>query len=73
MQQQGNCRCKMARTGIHSFAELNAQILRFATTLATRSQVHCGWSGSKQYKRPVQACGNPLSNLDYCLWQSVVW
>jgi hypothetical protein len=78
--KQENCRCKTAGTGIHPLAKLRAQILQFATTGITPWQTAvkytADWqalhSGSKEYIRPGRVCGNPLSNLDYCLWQSAV-
>jgi hypothetical protein len=79
-QQPGNYRRKMAGTGIHSLANIRAQIPRIATTgifpwqtaLKCTGNCQAPDSGSKQYMRTVQACGNPLSNLDYWLWQSAV-
>jgi hypothetical protein len=69
----------MAGTLIHSLAKLRAKIPRLATTgIITHWQTAFKWtaacqaprSSSKQNMRSVQACGNPLSNFDYCLWQS---
>jgi hypothetical protein len=67
----------MAGTGIYS---LRGQIPWFATTGITpwQTALKCtaDWqalrSGGKEYMRPGQACGNPLSNLDSCLWQSAI-
>jgi hypothetical protein len=71
----------MAGAGIHTLAKLRALISRFAptritpwqTSLKCTADFQAPRSGSKQYMRPVQACDNPLSNLDYSLWQSAVW
>jgi hypothetical protein len=71
----------MADTGIHSLAKLRGQIPRFATTRITPWQTALKFtadcqdprSGSMEHMRSGQACGNPLSNLDSCLWQSEVW
>jgi hypothetical protein len=71
----------MAGTGIHSFAKLRGQIPRFVTTgitfwqTAVKCAVDCQAprSGSMESMRSGQACGNLLSNLDACLWQSAVW
>jgi hypothetical protein len=70
----------MAGNGIHSLAKLRAQILRFATTgiITWQTDRKCSAdcqaprSGSKEYMLSGQASGNPLLNLDHCLWQSAV-
>jgi hypothetical protein len=60
--KQGNCRCILAGTGIHSLAKLRAQILWFATTEITPWQTvlkctadcQAPHSGNKEYMRPVR-------------------
>jgi hypothetical protein len=78
--KQGNCRCKMAGTGIRSFAKLRSQMPRIATTGITLWKTALKWtadgqtprSGCQEYMRSSQACGNLLSNWYFCLWQSAV-
>jgi hypothetical protein len=63
----------MAGTGIRSFAMLRGPMPRIARTGGTLWQTALNWtancqapgSGGKEYMRPGQVCGNPLSNLDY--------
>jgi hypothetical protein len=70
----------MAGTGIYSLAKLHGQIPWFATkgitpwptTLKCTADCQAPYSGGKENMRPGQACGNLLSNLDSCLWQSAV-
>jgi hypothetical protein len=74
--KQGNCWCKMAGAGIRSFAKLRGQMPRIATFLANLSQVDCGLpSSALMLPRSSQACGNLLSNSNFCLWQSAahIW
>jgi hypothetical protein len=60
-----------ASTGIRSFAKLRGQMPRIATNGIIPWQTALNWtadcqaprSGGKEYMRPGQACGNPLSNL----------
>jgi hypothetical protein len=71
----------MAGTRIRSFAKLRSQIPRIATTGITPWQTALKWtadcqapnSGCQEYMRSGQACGNPLSNWYFFLWQSAVW
>jgi hypothetical protein len=71
--KQGICRCKMAGAGIESFAIVprsNATDYHNRNNfLANRSQVDCG-SSALRLPRSSQACGNPLSNSYFCMWQS---
>jgi hypothetical protein len=63
-------------TEIHWIAKLRAQILRFApwqTALKWTADCQAPRSGCKEYVRSGQACGNPLSNGYFRLWQSAVW
>jgi hypothetical protein len=70
----------MAGTGIHLLAKLRSQIPQFATTgitpwkttLKCTADCQAPSSGRKEYMWPYQAYGNPLSNLDSCVWQSAV-
>jgi hypothetical protein len=70
--------CKMACTGIRSFAKLLGQKPRIATTgiapcqAALKGTADCQVprSGCQEYMRSGQACGNLLSNSYFCLWQS---
>jgi hypothetical protein len=70
----------MEDTGIHSFAKRRGKIPRFATTgitpwqtaLKCTADCQAPRSESMEYMRTGQACGNPLSNRDSCLWQSAV-
>jgi hypothetical protein len=79
--KQGNCRCKMAGTRIHSFAKLRSQMPRIATTGISPWQTALKWTadcqaprlGCQEYMQSGQACGNPLSKLYFCLWQFAVW
>jgi hypothetical protein len=69
----------MAGTGIRSFAKIRGQLPRIATTGRAPWQTALNWtadcrvlrSGCQEYMRPGKACGNPLSNSYFCLWQSV--
>jgi hypothetical protein len=74
----GNCRCKMAGTGtgIHTLAKLlssNTAVCHNRNNpFKCTADCQAPRSSSKIYLRPGQSCGNPLSNLDYCLLQSAV-
>jgi hypothetical protein len=78
--KQGNCPCKMAGTGIRAFAKLCSQMLRIARTRITPWQTALKWtadcqaprSGCQDYMHSGQACGNPLSNWYFFLWQFAV-
>jgi hypothetical protein len=70
----------MAGAGFHYIANYRAPIPRFATTRITawQSALKCtadyqpSLSDLIQTLRRVQAFGNPLSNLDFGLWQSAL-
>jgi hypothetical protein len=70
-KKQGDCRCKIAGTGINSLATFRTPIPGFATTgitpwqpaLKCTADCQAPRSGGKDYMRTGQACGNPLSNL----------
>jgi hypothetical protein len=78
--KQGNCWCKMAGTGIRSFAKLRRQMPRIATTWITPWQTALKWtadcqalrSGCLEYMRSSQDCGNRLSNWYFRLCQPTV-
>jgi hypothetical protein len=70
----------MAWAGFHYIANYRASILRLATTRITawQSALKCTAdfqpppSDLIRTQRMAQTCGNPLSNLDFGLWQSAV-
>jgi hypothetical protein len=76
--KQGNCQCKMAGAGIRSFAKFRGQMPRIATTGITSWQTALKWtvdscgmpSSALRLPQSSQACGNPLSNSYFYLWQS---
>jgi hypothetical protein len=78
--KQGASRCKMAGAGFQCFAILRALTLRIATKRITawqsalNSTADCQppLSGLIWTLQTVQTCGNPLSNVDFWLWQSAV-
>jgi hypothetical protein len=47
-------------------------ITPWQTALKCTADCQAPRSGGKEYMRHVQACGNPLSNLDSWLWQSAL-
>jgi hypothetical protein len=71
----------MAGAGFHSIAKLRTLTPPFATIRITawQSALNCTADCQPQPSdliwtlRTVQTCGNPLSNVDFGLWQSVVW
>jgi hypothetical protein len=65
----------MAGAGIRLFAKFRGQMPRIATTGITSWQTALKWTADCQVPRSgkyrsSQACGNPLSNSYFCLWQS---
>jgi hypothetical protein len=68
--KQGNCQCKMAGTGIRSFAKLGSQMPRIATTGITPWKTALKWtadcqapcSGCQENMQSGHSCGNLLSN-----------
>jgi hypothetical protein len=78
--KQGASRCKMAGAGFHCFSKLRALTPRIATIRITDWQSALNHTAYCQLPlwgliwtlRTVQTCGNPLSNVNSCLWQSAV-
>jgi hypothetical protein len=78
--KQGASRCKMAGAGFQCIAKLLALTPWIATTRITAWQSALNHTADCQLPhwgliwtlRTVQTCGNPLSNVDSCHWQSAV-
>jgi hypothetical protein len=78
--KQGASWCKMAGAGFQCIAKLRALTPRIATIRITAWQWALNHTADCQLLlwgliwtlRTVQTCGNPLSNVDSCLWHSAV-